>query len=73
MTRDMLLLIQHLFNFSTSTDFLIQMVFFAQPELQPKLKRLRSLENRMNVAKLQPFDLEQTREMMRFQVDRSRR
>lgn len=66
MTRDMLLLIQHLFNFSTSTEFLIQMVLFTQPELQPKLKRLRSLENRMNVAKLQAFDLEQTREMMKF-------
>jgi general secretion pathway protein A len=66
MNRDMLLLIQHLFNFSTSTRFLIQMVLFAQPELQPKLKRLKSLENRMNVAKLQPFDLKQTREMMKF-------
>lgn len=66
MTRDMLLLIQHLFNFSTNTEFLIQMVLFAQPELQPKLRRLKSLENRMSVAKLQPFDLEQTREMMKF-------
>lgn len=66
MTKDMLLLIQHLFNFSTSTQFLIQMVLFAQPELQPKLERLKSLENRMNVAKLQPFDLEQTKEMMKF-------
>ena len=66
MTRDMLLLIQHLFNFSTNTDFLIQMVLFAQPELQPKLNRLRSLKNRLSIARLQPFDLEQTREMMIF-------
>jgi general secretion pathway protein A len=66
MTRDMLLLIQHLFNFSTNTDFLIQMVLFAQPELQPKLNRLRSLKNRLSIARLQPFDLEQTREMMKF-------
>src|SRR5258708_21424305 len=35
MTIDMLLLIQHLFNFSTNTQFLIQMVLFGQPELQP--------------------------------------
>lgn len=66
MSRDMLLLIQHLFNFSTNTQFLIQMALFAQPELQPKLDRLNSLKNRMSVAKLKPFDLKQTREMMEF-------
>lgn len=66
MSRDMLLLIQHLFNFSTSTEFLIQMVLFAQPELQPKLNRLRSLKNRMSVARLKPFDKNQTVEMMKF-------
>jgi general secretion pathway protein A len=66
MTRDMLLLIQHLFNFSTNTEFLIQMVLFAQPELQPKLNRLHSLKHRMSVAQLKPFDLGQTTEMIRF-------
>ena len=66
MTRDMLLLIQHLFNFSTETEFLVQMVLFAQPELQPKLNRLRSLKNRMSVAKLKPFDLTQTQQMLNF-------
>lgn len=66
MTRDMLLLIQHLFNFSTNTEFLIQMVLFAQPELQPKLDRLSSLKHRMSVARLKPFDFEQTKAMMQF-------
>jgi general secretion pathway protein A len=66
MTTDMLLLIQHLFNFSTNTEFLIQMVLFGQPELQPKLDRLNSLKNRMSVARLKPFDLEQTKAMMQF-------
>jgi general secretion pathway protein A len=66
MTRDMLLLIQHLFNFSTNTEFLIQMALFAQPELQPKLDRLTSLKNRMNLARLKPFDLAQTKQMMQF-------
>ena len=66
MTRDMLILIQHLFNFSTNTEFLIQMVLFAQPELQPKLDRLTSLKSRLSVARLKPFDLEQTREMLLF-------
>jgi general secretion pathway protein A len=66
MTTDMLLLIQHLFNFSTNTEFLIQMVLFGQPELQLKLNRLHSLKNRMSVARLKPFDLAQTREMMQF-------
>jgi len=66
MTRDMLLLIQHLFNFSTNTEFLVQMVLFGQPELQPKLDRLTSLKNRLNLARLKPFDLAQTKQMLQF-------
>src|SRR5579859_280929 len=66
MTRDMLLLIQHFFNFSTDTDFLIQMVLFAQLDLQPKLDRLPSLKSRLGLAKLNPLDLKQTKEMMQF-------
>lgn len=66
MTRDMLLLIQHLFNFSTNTEFLVQIALFAQLELQPKLNRLHSLKSRMSLAKLQPFNLDQTRDMMQF-------
>ena len=66
MTRDMLLLVQHLFNFSTDTEFLVQIALFAQPELQPKLNRLESLKSRISIAKLKPFDLKQTREMMKF-------
>lgn len=66
MSRDMLLLIQHLFNFSTYDEFLIQMALFAQPELQPKLQRLKSLQSRLSIAKLVPFDLEQTYQMMQF-------
>jgi general secretion pathway protein A len=66
MSRDMLLLIQHFFNFSTNTEFLIQIVLFAQLDLQPKLNRLPSLRSRLNLAKLQPLDLKQTKEMMQF-------
>lgn len=66
MTRDMLLLIQHLFNFSTNTEFLVQIALFAQPELQPKLNRLESLKSRLSLAKLQPFDANQTRNMLQF-------
>lgn len=66
MTRDMLLLVQHLFNFSTNTEFLLQMALFAQPELQPKLNRLKSLKSRMSVARLKPFELEQTKEVLEF-------
>lgn len=66
MTRDMLLLIQHLFNFSTDTEFLIQIALFAQPELQPKLNRLKSLKSRLSIARLQPFDQKQTEKMLRF-------
>lgn len=66
MSRDMLVLIQHLFNFSTDTDFLIQMVLFAQLDFQPKLERLPSLLSRLYLAKLEPLDLEQTKAMMQF-------
>lgn len=66
MTKDMLLLIQHFFNFSTDTEFLIQMVLFAQLDLQPKLERLPSLKSRLGLAKLNPLDLKQTKEMMQF-------
>jgi general secretion pathway protein A len=66
MTRDMLLLIQHLFNFSTNTEFLIQMALFTQPDLQPKLNRLKSLKSRLSLAKLRPFTVRETREMMEF-------
>lgn len=66
MTRDMLVLIQHLFNFSTNTEFLIQIVLFGQLEFHDKLKRLPSLKSRLNIAKLQPLDRPQTREMMQF-------
>lgn len=67
MSRDMLLLIQHLFNFSTDTEFLIQMVLFAQPEIQKKLNRLKSLKSRLSVAKLRPFEsVNDVKDMMRF-------
>ena len=66
MSKDMLVLIQHLFNFSTNIGFLIQMVLFAQLDFQPKLERLPSLLSRLHLAKLQPLDLKQTKEMMQF-------
>lgn len=66
MSRDMLVLIQHLFNFSTNTEFLIQMALFAQLDFQPKLDRLPSLLSRLNLAKLKPLSLDETRDMMQF-------
>jgi len=66
MSTDMLRLIQHLFNFSTNSEFLIQMALFAQPELQHKLNRLRSLKSRLHLSRLEPFNLEQTRQMIDF-------
>lgn len=66
MTADMLHLIQHLFNFSTSTQFLIQMALFGQPEVLERIQRLKALKSRMAIAKLRPFDAEGTRKMMTF-------
>jgi general secretion pathway protein A len=66
MSREMLLLIQHFFNFSTNTEFLLHMAMFTQPELQPMIERLGSLKSRLSVARLKPFDLEKTKHMLTF-------
>ncbi len=57
---------QHLFNSAPTTDFLIQMVLFAQPELQPKLDRLFLVEKPDEHRPLETFDLEQTKQMVQF-------
>jgi general secretion pathway protein A len=58
--------IHHLFNFTTRSQFLIQMALFGQPELRQRIQRFKSLASRMYVAQLQPFDREQTEDMLRF-------
>ncbi|MCB0037616.1 MAG: AAA family ATPase [Anaerolineales bacterium] len=64
--RDTLKTIHHLFNFATYNEFLIQVALFGQPELHKRIQRFRSLSSRMYMAKLDSFDLDQTREMMQF-------
>ena len=63
---DTLKTIHHLFNFTTRSEFLIQIALFGQPELHKRIKRFRSLASRMYMAKLRPFDLRQTQAMMSF-------
>lgn len=63
---DTLKTIHHLFNFTTKDQFLIQMALFGQPELHKRIKRFKSLSSRMYMAKLQPFNHAQTKEMMQF-------
>jgi general secretion pathway protein A len=65
-THDMLKLIHHLFNFSTNTEFLIQVALFGQNELHDKIDRYESLKSRMSPARLNPLNLEETRQMMEF-------
>ena len=64
--HDTLKTIHHLFNFTTRSEFLLQMALFGQPELHKRIKRFRSLFSRMYMAKLHPFDLQQTEDMMNF-------
>jgi general secretion pathway protein A len=64
--HDTLKTIHHLFNFTTRSEFLLQMALFGQPELHKRIRRFKSLASRMYVARLRPFDLEQTRAMMQF-------
>jgi general secretion pathway protein A len=66
LTSDTLKTIHHLFNFTTKDEFLIPMALFGQPELHERIQRFKSLASRMYMAKLQPFDRQQTEEMMRF-------
>jgi len=62
--HDTLKTIHHLFNFTTRNEFLIQIALFGQPELDKRIQRFKSLASRMYKAKLQPFDLQQTEEMI---------
>lgn len=66
LTGDMLKLIHHLFNFSTNTDFLIQVALFGQLELHGRIERHQSLKSRMTPARLNPFNLEETKQMVEF-------
>ena len=66
LTADMLKLIHHLFNFTTQTDFLIQMALFGQNELHDRIKRNDSLKSRMTPSWLSPLDLDETRQMIDF-------
>jgi general secretion pathway protein A len=66
MTHDMLKLIHHLFNFSTNTEFLIQVALFGQDELHDRIKRYPSLRSRMTPAQLSPLDMDETRKMIEF-------
>jgi general secretion pathway protein A len=63
---DTLKTIHHLFNFTTKNEFLIQIALFGQPDLHKRIKRFKSLASRMYMAKLQPFNITQTKAMMRF-------
>ena len=64
--HDTLKTIHHLFNFTTRDEFLIQIALFGQPELHKRIQRFKSLASRMYMARLNPFDLKQTEEMMHF-------
>ena len=64
--HDTLKTIHHLFNFTTRNEFLIQIALFGQPDLHKRIRRFKSLASRMYMAKLQPFNLSQTAEMMNF-------
>jgi len=64
--HDTLKTIHHLFNFTTHSEFLIQIALFGQPELHKRIQRFKSLASRMYMARLQPFDLTQTEAMLQF-------
>jgi general secretion pathway protein A len=66
MTSDMLKLVHHLFNFSTNTEFLIQVALFGQNELRTKISRYESLRSRMVPARLEPLDPSEVRQMIEF-------
>jgi general secretion pathway protein A len=66
LTGDMLKLIHHLFNFATDTEFLLQVALFGQLELHDRIHRHASLKSRMTPARLNPFNLDETKQMVGF-------
>jgi general secretion pathway protein A len=66
LSGDMLKLIHHLFNFATNTEFLLQVALFGQLELHDRITRHNSLRSRMTPARLNPFNLEETKQMVEF-------
>jgi general secretion pathway protein A len=66
LTGDMLKLVHHLFNFTTATEFLIQMALFGQNELHDRISRNDSLKSRMTPAQLSPIDLAETGQMIDY-------
>ena len=66
MTRGMLELIHHFFNFSTRQEFLIHIALFGQNELGDLIASFPSLQSRMIPARLKPFTPAEVEEMIAF-------
>jgi general secretion pathway protein A len=66
LSGDMLKLIHHLFNFTTNTEFLLQVALFGQLELHDRIARHSSLKSRMSPARLNPLNYDETKDMVNF-------
>ncbi len=68
-SRENLELLRELLNFETNSSKLLQIVIFAQRELEPMLASMPNLVDRINVRKrLVPLALAETRQMIRHRL-----
>lgn len=72
-TRENLELLREMLNYETNSSKLLQIVLFAQRELEPMLESMPNLLDRINVRRrLVPLSLSETREMIRHRLNVAR-
>lgn len=69
LTAECLELLRELLNYETNAQKLLQIVVFAQREIEPVLEEMRNLLDRVNCYhRLRPLDFSETRAMIRFRL-----
>jgi type II secretory pathway predicted ATPase ExeA/phage tail protein X len=69
LTPECLELLRELLNYETNAQKLLQIVVFAQREIEPVLEEMRNLLDRVNCYhRLRPLDFAETRAMIRFRL-----
>lgn len=68
-SREILELLREMLNYETNSSKLLQIVIFAQRELEPLLEDMPNLADRINVRRrLGPLSLRETRQMIRYRL-----
>lgn len=69
LSRQNLEILREFLNYETNNSKLLQIIIFAQPEIDPLLEKTENLTDRINVFyRLEPLDLKDTRGMITFRL-----